>query len=121
MFKQVIFTLAAFVAVSSASPVPKNPYGAVTSQWSLAADGLKVDLGYGIYHGYHNSTSELNTWKGYVMLPVLTHDALLNVMQNSVCSRTAGLAAFPSAQSAAGEQTGGERHDSCTNMFSSRL
>lgn len=28
------------------------------------ADSLQVDLGYEIYQGYHNDTSDLNIWKG---------------------------------------------------------
>ena len=30
--------------------------------------GLTVDLGYGVYQGYKNSTSGLNIWKGRVSL-----------------------------------------------------
>lgn len=29
------------------------------------ASSLQVDLGYGIYEGYLNSTTNLNNWRGY--------------------------------------------------------
>lgn len=29
-------------------------------------EDLTIDLGYGVYQGSHNSTSQLNVWKGYV-------------------------------------------------------
>lgn len=32
----------------------------------LSANELAVDLGYGIYQGHHNFTTQLNVWKGYV-------------------------------------------------------
>jgi hypothetical protein len=32
----------------------------------LNAENLVVDLGYGIYQGSHNLTTQLNVWKGYV-------------------------------------------------------
>jgi hypothetical protein len=32
---------------------------------SRGAYPLLVDLGYGIYNGDHNSTTQLNVWKGY--------------------------------------------------------
>lgn len=32
----------------------------------LNAEELAVDLGYGIYQGSHNFTTQLNVWKGYV-------------------------------------------------------
>jgi hypothetical protein len=32
----------------------------------LNAEDLAVDLGYGIYQGSHNFTTQLNVWKGYV-------------------------------------------------------
>jgi hypothetical protein len=31
---------------------------------TYAAVNLTVDLGYGIYRGYHNDTTALNVWKG---------------------------------------------------------
>lgn len=32
----------------------------------LNAQDLTVDLGYGAYQGIYNSSTQLNTWKGYV-------------------------------------------------------
>lgn len=32
----------------------------------LNAESLAIDLGYSIYQGTHNSTTQLNVWKGYV-------------------------------------------------------
>jgi hypothetical protein len=34
----------------------------------LQAHHLELDLGYGIYQGAYNSTTQLNVWKGYVRL-----------------------------------------------------
>ena len=31
---------------------------------STSSSGLQVDLGYEIYEGYHNSTANINYWKG---------------------------------------------------------
>lgn len=31
----------------------------------LNAQDLAVDLGYGVYQGVHNFTTQLNVWKGY--------------------------------------------------------
>jgi hypothetical protein len=31
----------------------------------LHAHDLSIDLGYGIYQGAHNPTTQLNVWKGY--------------------------------------------------------
>lgn len=33
---------------------------------------LTVDLGYGIYNGVYNSTTDLNIWKGYVFKKCLS-------------------------------------------------
>lgn len=30
------------------------------------SDALTVDLGYGVYQSYSNSSAGINTWKGYV-------------------------------------------------------
>jgi hypothetical protein len=30
-----------------------------------SSDALTVDLGYGVYQGYSNSTTGINTWRGY--------------------------------------------------------
>jgi hypothetical protein len=35
----------------------------------LNARNLAIDLGYGIYQGVHNFTTQLNVWKGYVNYP----------------------------------------------------
>ncbi|OJD30021.1 carboxylesterase type b [Diplodia corticola] len=64
MFKDFSIVLTALLTFVNATPVLKNPYDAVSQQWPPEKDGLKVDLGYGIYQGYHNSTSQLNIWKG---------------------------------------------------------
>lgn len=40
------------------------------------AQDLAVDLGYGIYQGEYNSTTQLNVWRGYV---------LLNDMDSTTC------------------------------------
>ncbi|KAL0257625.1 hypothetical protein SLS55_006788 [Diplodia seriata] len=64
MFKGITLALAALSAFSNASPVLKNPYDGVSHQWPPEKNGLKVDLGYGIYQGYHNSTSKLDIWQG---------------------------------------------------------
>lgn len=66
MFKKFTFALVALSAFSNANLVPKNPYNSVCRRWPPVADGLKVDLGYEIYQGYHSSTTDLNIWKGYV-------------------------------------------------------
>jgi hypothetical protein len=34
-------------------------------QDSGSSDALTVDLGYGVYQGYSNSTTGINTWRGY--------------------------------------------------------
>lgn len=66
MFKEFALALAATLPFSNANPVPNNPYDSVCHKWPPAADGLKVDLGYGIYEGYHSSTTDLNVWQGWV-------------------------------------------------------
>ncbi|KAB2568651.1 Para-nitrobenzyl esterase, partial [Lasiodiplodia theobromae] len=64
MFKEFALALAAALPFSNANPLPNNPYDAVCHKWPPAADGLKVDLGYGVYEGYHSSTTDLNVWQG---------------------------------------------------------
>jgi hypothetical protein len=39
----------------------------LTVELVLAGEDPTVDLGYGKYQGYHDSTSGLNVWKGSVI------------------------------------------------------
>ena len=46
-----MLAIAAFPSAATTSGFPDHP--------------LMMDLGYGVYEGYYNSTSKLNIWKGY--------------------------------------------------------
>lgn len=64
--------LLAFAALVAAKPTPYEPrpysgfvqarqdYGSQTNN----ASSLEVDLGYSVYRGYANSTSNVNVWRG---------------------------------------------------------
>jgi len=72
----------------------------------LNAEDLAVDLGYGIYQGSHNSTTQLNVWKGYVRYvtigqgPPQTIDRILTTpSQHPLCRPTNWRSTFPSASS----------------------
>lgn len=59
------------VAASTVSAVPyrnSRAFEAVKTkrQEQRTSPPLRVDLGYQLYQGFHNTTSGLNIWEGYV-------------------------------------------------------
>ncbi|CZR65808.1 related to esterase [Phialocephala subalpina] len=59
----VIFLIAALFRVRFQKQTTANPYKDFLTQKSLSPDPLIVDLGYEVYKGYQNETSNLNIWK----------------------------------------------------------
>ena len=53
-------------------PAPDIKPFAAPLKLAKGRDNLQVDLGYGVYEGYLNETSDLNIWKAYAHQPNLT-------------------------------------------------
>ena len=72
------------VGAVAAPPAPySDPFKHIARQASSQnASGLQVDLGYETYQGYHNDTSGLDIWKGYV-LRILTLATKLSLTNNT--------------------------------------
>jgi hypothetical protein len=89
------FVLVAYFLVLSAAAVsrerPPIIRGQKGSTISLTSAPI-VDLGYAIYEGYYNSTSELNIFKGYVpyspLSQQITSELVLTGNKNTLCSTT---------------------------------
>lgn len=76
----------------------------------LNAEDLAVDLGYGIYQGDHNFTTQLNVWKGYVKHVTIGQGSPQNInriltipSQHPLCRSTNWQPTFPSASSSSGK------------------
>jgi hypothetical protein len=53
----------AIAALSGLLPSPL--FGVLSSEnQSCSSDALDVDLGYAIYRGFANTTTDINTWRG---------------------------------------------------------
>lgn len=71
MLTSVLLPLVALLWLCSAksgSEYNRRPFAAALQarqNGGSTASPLRVDLGYEIYDGYLNSTSGLNTWRGY--------------------------------------------------------
>lgn len=76
MLTRSLLSLVALLSVCFASPgreYDRNPFAAALQarqSGGSAESPLRIDLGYEIYEGYLDSTSNLNTWKGYEALTV---------------------------------------------------
>jgi hypothetical protein len=92
----------------------------------LNAEDLAVDLGYGIYQGSHNFTTQLNVWKGYVKIVTARQDAAQNVhevlttpSQHPLCRPTNWRSTFPSSSSSSSRpHWRRECHNVCTTVSS---
>jgi hypothetical protein len=65
--KTFAFLALALVQVARTAPPPANsrPFANLKRQANYTgSSNLQVDLGYGVYQGYHNATADLNEWKG---------------------------------------------------------
>jgi hypothetical protein len=51
-------------SVASAFPRSQPFKHALHARQDVGNDNLTVDLGYGVYQGYANSSTGINTWKG---------------------------------------------------------
>lgn len=60
-FVALVLTLALAATAFPRSQPFKN---ALRSRQDSGNDNLTVDLGYGVYQGYANSSTGINTWKG---------------------------------------------------------
>lgn len=60
----LLLTLAYLVWAVAAYPRSRPFREALESRQASISDALQVDLGYGIYQGYSNSSTGINTWKG---------------------------------------------------------
>jgi len=59
--------ISAVSAASTVSALPwSQPFAKLLSEKQSAAsdDALDVDLGYAIYRGFANATTNINTWRG---------------------------------------------------------
>lgn len=79
--------VATTVACRLAAALPQSEpggAGAGGTRPPSSADPLLVDLGYGVYKGVYNSTSDLNIWKGYVISSSLfIHGQVCNTLDRS--------------------------------------
>jgi hypothetical protein len=66
-----LLRLATFVltlsSVTDAFPQSRPFKHALSARQDSGQDPLTVDLGYGVYQGYANASTNINTWKGCVM------------------------------------------------------
>jgi hypothetical protein len=71
MLTRAMLPLVALLSVCFARPgreYNRHPFAAALQarqSGDSAESPLRIDLGYEIYEGYLNSTSNLNTWNGY--------------------------------------------------------
>ena len=55
------------LAWTAPPPAHSKPFEHIKRQAnSTSSSSLQVDLGYEVYEGYHNTTSDINYWKGHV-------------------------------------------------------
>lgn len=71
-------TIALYLGAAEAAVIGKNPI-IEPEDFSLT-----VDLGYGIYKGFYNSTTDLKIWKGYVA----ANFSIGSFLVISICSLT---------------------------------
>lgn len=65
MFSSAVFALLASSALAAPPQPFSDPFKRIARQAQAQnSSALQVDLGYEVYQGYQNSTSELNIWKG---------------------------------------------------------
>lgn len=57
------------LCVAYAIAVPTHDARNFEQSYVQKVSNLSIDVDYAVYEGYHNSTSGLNIWKGYVNLP----------------------------------------------------
>lgn len=103
--------LSHFFLLLSATIVSCSPVESQRSEYdkrqSTNTSSLTVDLGYNVYQGYYNSTSQLNIFKGYVThlrLTQSTFEVAILQSQNSICSASSGTAALAKATISSSEQ-----------------
>lgn len=76
MFTRTLLPLVALLSECFARPgreYNRHPFATALQarqNGGSAESPLRIDLGYEIYDGYLNTTSNLNTWKGYETLTV---------------------------------------------------
>ena len=63
---QLVVSLLALTAITDAFPQARPFDHALRARQDLGNDHLTIDLGYGVYRGYANATTDINTWRGCV-------------------------------------------------------
>jgi hypothetical protein len=100
------FLGAASLAASAAVPVaqPFQHFNAKRQTTNVTGSSdLEVDLGYEVYEGYHNQTTGINIWRGYVKNESHVRAMLIICVKHSVCCTSTWSSTLPSAASSGRE------------------
>jgi hypothetical protein len=65
---QLAVSLLALTTITDASPQARPFNHALRARQDSGSDPLTVDLGYGVYRGYANASTNINTWRGCVIM-----------------------------------------------------
>jgi hypothetical protein len=100
------FLGAASLAVGAAVPVaqPFQHFNAKRQTTNVTGSSdLEVDLGYEVYEGYHNQTTGINIWRGYVKNRFHLRSMLIIRVKHSICCTSNWRPTLPSTSSSGRE------------------
>jgi hypothetical protein len=62
---RLVTSMLAWFSLTIAFPQSQPFKHALLARQDSGNNSLTVDLGYGVYQGYANSSTNINTWRGY--------------------------------------------------------
>lgn len=68
---QLVAFVLAFVPITIAIPQTRPFTHALRARQDSGNDSLTIDLGYGIYQGYANASTGINTWRGWARYDII--------------------------------------------------